>query len=287
MPRSAVPLDSIVVCSRLFIVALLSLAFGAIPSLAQTQDEPGKTVASKSNPEDKSAIDEKHPLFIPLQMAYKASEQLKEIEDYECIFTKRELLGKKLLKSTMKLKFRDEPFSVYLKFIDNNPGREVLFVKGQNSNNLLVREAGVKGAILGVVPLAPTGPDALAENKYPVTSIGIKQLLGTVIKQWEAEGKFSGTSAQKRPNSKLPTGEVCTVYEAVHEKPYKDFKFHTTRLWIEDKTGLAIGVQQLGFPGKNDTQPPMVEEYFYSNLKTNLKLTDTDFDKNNPNYAFK
>jgi hypothetical protein len=58
-------------------------------------------------------------------------------------------------------------------------------------------------------------------------------------------------------------------------------------LWIEDKTGLAIGVQQLGFPGKNDREPPIVEEYFYSDLKVNRKLTDADFDKNNKNYSFR
>jgi hypothetical protein len=264
----------------------LSATLGAIPAQAQTRAEPVKATKSIDD-DEKPAVDESHPLYIPLQMAYQARVPLKDIQDYECTFTKREFLGKKLHKTTMKLKFREDPFSVYLKFLDTNAGREVLYVKGQNNNNLLVREPGFK-AVLGVIPLLPTGPDAMAENKYPITSIGIKQMLNRVINQWEAEAKFAGTTVQKRPNSKLPlTGEVCTVYESVHAKPFKDFKFHTTRLWIEDKTGLPIGCQQLGFPGKHDKEPPTVEEYFYSDLKLNRKLTDADFDKNNKNYSFR
>ena len=115
----------------------------------------------------------------------------------------------------------------------------------------------------------------------------MKNLLTTVIKQWGLEGKYGGITTQMRPNSKLPTGEVCTVYEAIHAEPFKEFKFHTTRLWIDVATGLPIGVQQLAFPGKSDKEPPVVEEYFYSNIKTNLKLSDNDFDKNNSSYAFK
>jgi Protein of unknown function (DUF1571) len=286
MPRNVARRIGCLVSMKQLVAIVFWIALNASVSLAQTRAEPVKAVASKGTPENQPAADEAHPLYIPLQMAYQAKEPLSEIRDYECVFTKRELIGKKLVKTSMRLKFRDEPFSVYLKFLDTNAGREVLYVKGQNNNNLLVREAGIK-ALVGVVTLSPTGPDAMTENRHPVSSIGMKEMLNMVIKQWEAEAKFGGTTTQKRPDSKLPTGEICTVYESVHEKPYKDFKFHTTRLWIDDKSGLAIGVQQLGFPGKNDKEPPTVEEYFYSDLKLNRNLTDADFDKSNKSYSFR
>ena len=268
------------------VAGVFCLTLGTSVSLAQTRAEPVKTTAPKAAPENQPAADEAHPLYVPLRMADQAMDPLSDIRDYECVFTKREMIGKKLVKTSMKLKFRDEPFSVYLKFLDTNAGREVLYVKGQNNNNLLVREAGIK-ALVGVVTLSPTGPDAMAENRHPVSSIGMKEMLNMVIKQWEAEAKFAGTSTQKRPDSKLQSGEICTVYESVHEKPYKDFKFHTTRLWIDDKSGLAIGVQQLGFPGKGDKEPPTVEEYFYTDIKPNRNLTDADFDKSNKSYSFR
>lgn len=266
---------------------VVTLTLGSAPASAQTRVEPVKATTSKAAADDKPAADEGHPLYVPLKVALQSKEALKEVQDYECTFTKRELIGKKLHKTTMKMKFREEPFSVYLKFLDTNAGREVLYVKGQNNNNLLVREPGFK-AVLGVIPLSPTGPDAMAENRYPITTIGLKQMLNRVISQWESEARFGGTTVQKRPDSKLPvSGVVCTVYETSHAKPAKEFTFHTTRLWIEDETGLAIGCQQFGFPGKNDKEPPVVEEYFYSGLKTNLKLSNADFDKNNKSYSFR
>ena len=42
----------------------------------------------------------------------------------------------------------------------------------------------------------------------------------------------------------------------------------------------------ISFPGKNDKEPPLVEEYTYSEIKANPGLTDKDFDPANPTYAF-
>lgn len=283
MPRIATRIDRIVSLTAWTVMLTLT----AVPLQAQTRAEPVKVSTTKAAADEKPSVDESHPLYAPLRVALQSREALKEVQDYECTFIKRELIGKKLQKTTMKMKFREEPFSVYLKFVDANAGREVLYVKGQNNNNLLVREPGFK-AVLGVIPLSPTGPDAMAENRYPITTIGLKQMLNRVISQWESEARFGGTTVQKRPDSKLPiSGEVCTVYETSHAKPAKEFNFHTTRLWIDDVTGLAIGCQQFGFPGKNDKDLPLVEEYFYSGLKTNVKLSNADFDKNNKNYSFR
>jgi len=284
MPK--ISLNASCLCAAALIVPAIYLFSDTALPLASAQSGDVKPVAANSTTVEKPEIDEKHPLFKLLEVAYKARKQAEGIDDYECVFAKQEMLGKKLVKTTMNMKFREKPFSVYLKFQDLNKGREVLFVQGKNNNNLLVREAGIK-SVIGTLELAPTSTDVMAENKYPITQIGMKNLLNTIIKQWETEADFAAVTTQKRAGSKLPTGETCTVFEAVHEKPFKEFKFHTTRLWVEDETGLAIGVQQLAFPGKNDKEPPLVEEYFYGKLKANAKLTDTDFDRSNSSYAFK
>jgi len=287
MPRNVSGIRRMVFWTSRLCCVLVVATISAIPCSAQTEAEPAVSESTKAAASEKPTIDKSHPLALPLNKAYEALKPLKEIRDYEGTFSKRELIGKKLLKTTMKLKLREDPFGVYLKYVDNHPGREVLYVKGQHNNNLLVREAGFK-AIIGVISLAPSGPDALAENKYPITSIGVRNMLNKVITQWEAEAKLAGTTVQQRSDAKLPlSGQLCTIYEASHAKPAKEFKYHTTRLWIEDKTGLAIGVQQLGFPAAQDKEPPLVEEYFYSDLKINPNLTDSDFDKNNKNYSFR
>lgn len=230
-------------------------------------------------------IDEKHPLYLPLVEAYKARAALEDVKDYEAEFTKRELIGRRLVKTTMAMKVREKPFSVYLKFLDAHAGREVIYVEGQNQNNIVVHEVGIR-SIVGTLTLPPTGPDAMTDNKYPVTMIGMRTLIDKIIKQWETEGKLGEVKTQKYPNAKLPSGEECVAYESLHPTPRNQFPFHITRLWIEKKTGLPIRVEQLGFPTKSSKSPPIVEEYTYGKIKTNVPLGDRDFDPKNPRYAF-
>ncbi|MEK6258284.1 MAG: DUF1571 domain-containing protein [Planctomycetota bacterium] len=245
------------------------------------------TSATTTDPDaiPKPPIDEAHPLYLPLQEAYKAREALKAVKDYEAVFVKRELIGRRLQKSTMNLKLRVEPFSVYLKCIDANAGREVIYNEGRLNNQMQIHEAGIK-SLAGTVLRTPNSPDVMAENRYPANMVGLKNMLDKVIKQWEEEGKFGEIKTQKYKEARLPTGEECITYESLHPTPRTQFKFHITRLWIDNKTGLAIRVEQLDFPRKGDKEPPVIEEYTYGSLKTNVKLTDYDFDVKNKAYKY-
>ena len=255
----------------------------AVPKTARAESGTNVTASAQDSPV--AGIDPEHPLYLPLQEAYKAREARKGVKDYEAEFLKRELIGRKVLKTTMSLKLRQEPFSVYLKFLDLNAGREVIYVEGRNKNNLWVHEGGIK-SIVGTLSLPPNGPDAMTDNRYPVTMIGLETMLDKVIKQWEAEGKLGEVKTQKYPTAKLPSGEECIAYESLHPTPRAQFKFHITRLWIEKKSGMAVRVEQLGFPQAGDKSPPVIEEYTYSKIKTNVSLTDQDFDTKNKNYQF-
>jgi hypothetical protein len=236
----------------------------------------------------KPPIDTTHPLYKPLELAYKSRDALKELKDYDCVFSKQEVIDRRLKATSMRLKFREEPFSVYLLFINPNAGREVIFVQGKNNNQLLVHETGVK-ALAGTVSLDPKSKDAMADNKYPVTMIGMKNMLDKIIKQWEKEGKFAETAVQYYPEAKL--GDVaCMVIESKHPEKRDDFKFQMTRLYIETKTQFPVRVEQYDFPDRRETKRgkdgPLVEEYTYSQIKANIGLKDKDFDHTNPNYAF-
>ena len=255
----------------------------ASPATSATPASNVTTADQESLP--KPPIDEAHPLYLPLQEAYKAREALKAVKDYEAVFVKRELIGRRVQKTTMNLKLRVEPFGVYLKFIDTNAGREVIYNEGRLNNQMQIHEAGIK-ALAGTVLRTPNSPDVMAENRYPANMVGLKNMLDKVIKQWEEEGKFGEVKTQKYPGSKLPTGEECVAYESLHPTPRNQFKFHITRLWIENKTGLVIRVEQLGFPQMGDKEPPVIEEYTYGSLKTNVKLTDYDFDVKNKTYKY-
>jgi hypothetical protein len=230
-------------------------------------------------------VDPNHPLYQPLQHAYQARKALETVRDYEAVFSKRELIGRQYAKATMRLKIREAPYSVYMLFDTPYKGREVLYVDGKNKGMILAHEEGFK-KIAGTVSLAPDSDTAMEGNKYPITMIGLRNLVDRVIAQWEEESQFGEVDVVYRPNNTIGGTTECKVIESTHPRPRKQFKFHLTRLFIEKETGLPVRVEQYGFPKAEGQPPPLVEEYTYTQIQTNLGLTDRDFDHTNPNYAF-
>lgn len=225
-----------------------------------------------------------HALQPALKLARTARDNAAQLTDYTATFSKRELVGQQLVSHTMDVKFRPTPFSVYMRFRGENQGREVLFVEGRNGGKLLAREPGIKG-LVGTVSILPTSPNAMAEGRYPITLFGMENLAKGVVAMWEAELKYEDPEVKYYPNAKFG-GMDCQVIESVHPTPKRHFPFHRTRLYIDKASGLPVRVEQNGFPSRAGALAPVIEEYSYTNLRTNVKLTEREFDSRNSNYGF-
>ncbi len=238
-------------------------------AVAVQADEVGKT---------------EHPLQPAILYAKSCLKKIEAIPSYEASFFKQEVVGSILVKQKIKIKIRHKPFSVYLYFENPHEGREVLYVEGQNRGNLLAHEAGLL-SVVGTMELAPTDSTAMSENRYPITMAGIGNLVETVIRQWQQEAKFDESDVKYYKDAQL--GKMtCRVVECSHPTPRRNFKFQKTRLWVDDATGLPVRVQQYAFPRVTGAKPPLVEDYTFSDIRTNVRLTDADFDRDNTKYAF-
>lgn len=269
---------------------LVVLSLGAVlTGLRRPGDAPhapviGLPAVAAADPPAQPKVDEQHELYPALKLAYASLQALDDVKDYTATFTKRERFQQKLRKQVCELKFREDPFSVYLLFVDPNKGREVLYVDGANKGQLLAHESGVL-SYLGTVPLLPTSKDAMDDNHYPITMIGMRNLLKRVIEQWEYEGGYGEISVEFLPQAQLDK-VPCEVIRATHPKPRKQFKYQETRLFLDRETRLPIRVEQYAFPKAGEQEPPLWEEYTYSNIQLNVGLTDRDFDPKNPKYSF-
>ena len=209
-----------------------------------------------------------------LKIAGESRAALQTVKTYSATFSKKEIVGKKMIEQTMQLKMRHKPFSVYLKFANPHSGREVIYVDGHNDGKLVVNLGGTLGKILGLRKLEPNNRLVMKENRYPITDIGILRMLDTVVQQWE---KLPGNSKVRYfPNAKLGKKSV-RVIQVIRPKRSSESPFHMTRLYIDNKTRLPIRVQQYGFPRKSGGKPPLIEEYTYSNVKLDKKIGDSDF----------
>ncbi|MCA8996541.1 MAG: DUF1571 domain-containing protein [Planctomycetaceae bacterium] len=226
-----------------------------------------------------------HPLIPAIKLTQQSQAVLNQVQDYEATLIKRERVKGQLLAQRIFMKLRPRPFSVYMKFEEPHAGREVLYVHGKNNNQLAVHEASGLTAIVGTVNLDPASPTAMAENRHPITHVGMHNMLAMLLEQWELESKYGEIDVQYYPNAKLGNAE-CEVIEVTHPRPRKQFNYHKTRLYLEKQSRLPIRIENYDFPRTEGERPPLAEEYTYLNVKANIGLTDADFDQGNPKYNF-
>jgi hypothetical protein len=225
-----------------------------------------------------------HVLMPAFKLAVAGLEALAKVKDYEALFVRKELVDGALVSSQITIKLRQEPFSVYLKFIEPNAGREVIFVEGKNEGKLLVHETGF-ASLAGTLSLDPKGSLAMSGNRYPITMIGLKTMTETVVEKWLAVKNEKDLKVNVYPNATV--GDLsCKVAETVLAKPVEGIPQQTCRLYFEKATGYPVRVQALAFPAKAGEKAETVEDYFYSKLKTNVGMTDKDFDAENEAYGF-
>ena len=216
-----------------------------------------------------------------ISFAAESRDALKEIKDYTAVFSKTEMVKGKLIKQEMQMKFRAKPFSVYFLYHGGSvDGRQAIYVDGRYDNKLIVKEAnGIGSYVPGGVHLRLSDPRVVAENRYPVTHVGIHNLLETTIHDWEKESKVAGdeVDVQFFPHAKLKE-LPCQAVQVIHLKKLGDLKYHMNRVYFDKETRLPVRAERYGWPARDGEKPPLLEEYRYTNLKTNVNLTDADFE---------
>lgn len=240
-----------------------------------------------------------HPLDPALQMAQDGLQRMRsQIRDYTCILVKRERIKNELSEHQYiftKVRNRQVeqgqtvvPFSVYMYFLKpaDIKGREVIYVEGRNNGKLCAHEGGRRGAFLPTVWLNPDSPLALQDSRYPITDVGIENLVLKLIERGQRERQFNDVEVVFKKNAKV-NDQVCTVLEIRHPQRRPEYEFYLAQIFIDDQLGVPIRYAAYGWPEGPQAEPPVLEEYTYMQLKINVGLTDADFDPNNANYHFK
>jgi hypothetical protein len=232
-------------------------------------------VARKVDVIDKPVAGRKSALVEAIDLAKASLVELEKAKDYTCTFTKKERVGNRLHESTMAVKCRHEPFSVYMKFAKPSSGRQVLFVDGTNDGKMLVQEGGLAGWA-GTFTLKLDDSKVMAENRYPITNFGMAALMKVCIEHWEREAQYDEIQVRL---SDVRLGTIdCQLLEIVRPQFRQGMTYSQTRVWFAKDSRFPIHIENHGFapPGK---PAPLLEEYTYSNITINAGLKDADFDR--------
>lgn len=242
--------------------------------------------------------DASQPLQKALQMAREGLEYIRaEIDDYTATVVKRErvegVLGQHeyLFVKVRNRKIRDGqvvvPFSVYLTYLKpaDKAGREVIYVENQNGGNMIAHEGGFKGRFLPTVEIAPTGMLAMRGNRHPITQLGVENLIVQLLQRGQQHIGDTNSEVVFREGAKI-NGRACTVIELRHPKRQPPAESHLAQVFIDEELNLPVRYAAYDWPAQEGAQGEVIEEYTYFNVKTNVGLTNNDFDRNNSAYNF-
>ncbi len=240
-------------------------------------------------PGDLQAQSGEHPLEPALRWARQGLKSIQEkLHDYECTFVKRERVDGMLgPREFMRLKVRHEPFSVYLYFLRPHEvrGQEAIYVEGRNNGKLWAHSNGMRDRVMGTVALEPRGPFAMRGNRYPLTEIGLANLVRRLIEVAEADTQYGECQVRTYSGAKI-NGRPCLCLEVEHPRPRRNFKFHIARVYIDRQLNLPVRYESYSWPARPGEKPLLLEEYTYLNLRINPGHSDLDFDIRNPDYDF-
>jgi len=264
---------------------------GNADSSADDGSEDGNT--PRTTPGDGANVG--HSLDPALKIAREGLAHIRaDVKDYTARLVKRERVkGELMPEETMFLKVRTRkmegdklvtPLSVHMRFLKpkSKAGREVIWVENQNDGDLIAHDAGLAKFIRAKLP--PNGFLAMLGNRYPITDIGIENLVVKLIERGEKEKKVGDCEVEFK-DSKI-NGRACTLIEIRHPEPNPKYEFSLAQIYIDKKLFVPIRYAAYKWPEEEGGENVLEEEYTYLDLKLNVGLTDEDFDPDNPEYDF-
>jgi hypothetical protein len=294
------------VTRRSILGALVATGVGAT---AMAQESPRRSRGDLQDPvfrqatrndDPKRLKREPHPLDEAIDIAETSLGEFREkYDDYTAVLYKRERVGGVTGEeevANVKIRNRKEvdgrlttPFAVYLNFIKpaRVAGREALWVEGANKGKLIGHKGRGEGVLTMSAWLDPTGHLAMAGQLYPITEIGIENLILKLIERGNKERTTGNVDVKW---TKLAIfGRPCRVLTLTHDKKDAKFDFHKAQVFIDEGFNVPVRYVAYDWPANTSgklAKSDILEEYTYTKLEFNVGLTDADFDHRNKAYNF-
>ena len=238
-----------------------------------------------------------HPLTAAIEIAESGMKQIKsELFDYTGIMVKRERISGVLQdKEFIKFKIRNErevngesvPFSIYMRFLGpaNKRGQEVIWVRGQNKGKLIAHAK--PDTLIGkiTVRLDPDSNMAMDGNKYPIYDAGLENLVKKLLEKATRDRDAGDCIVNFHQNATI-NKRPCTMFELIHPVRKSPYEFYKAKVYIDKELNLPVRYAAYDWPTEKGAKPKLLEEYTYVQIKTNVGLTDEDFNHKNSDYDY-
>lgn len=219
---------------------------------------------------------------------------LNRTPDYTATLHKREVVRNELLdEQTILLKCRHAPFSLYLKWVTGDPGREVIFIEGQNDSKIIAHDGGWKQRIPAFY-LSPDCPLAMRDARYPATTAGFLGLMEIMLGIHHDDLRQSNLASCELDTSRQFDGRQCDTFTTTYSSPADSPIYRKSITMIDREWRVPLHTQHFEWPkseaGLTDEQldeATLIESYSFTEIDFQSDLTDRDFDRTNAEYRFR
>ncbi len=251
---------------------------------ASGSGDAGPTTEPETKSPEGTVLNGRWALKASQEQLLRGQEILEKTPDYSVQFRRQERIGGSLLDpQAMNLKVRHEPFSLYMKWTEGDKGRQLIFVKGQNEDKVLVQPGGVTGRLTGAIAMLPDDPRVLAESRYPATCAGLLELTKIILSHHEADLKRATGVVSEIRDGESFDGRPCYLTTLVYETPEVNADYRKSLILIDKEHSVPICIRNYtwveGKAPATDDEESLIESYHFTGLEINTQLTDGDFAK--------
>ncbi len=219
------------------------------------------------------------PLDQPLQLLGQASQIYQQrVQDYTCTLVKQERVkGQLQPEHVIDLKFRKQPFSVYMRWQTprNMAGQQVCYVEGKNNGLMRVHSTGILGAV-GWVSIHPQDPRVLEHSRHVITETGFGNLITRCSQDWARERNFNRTRASVAEYDF--NGARCIRIEVAYTERVPTAYCYRSVLYLDKQTRMPVRAECYDWPvAGSQSGGELLEVFSYLRTRFNVGLTEKDF----------
>lgn len=192
----------------------------------------------------------------------------REVKGYSATFQKQDFTDGRLQPTEMtEIHFREKPHSIFMVWKEGGRRAErVLFVEGENNNQMLIRPAGrVARLVAGdVVTRDVAGPDARSAGRYTLQQFGLRRTAERTAKEWR-EAREKGTLQVEYLGVKrlAEAGDrPCWTWRRLLKKPDAN-GIGEVVISLDTETWLQVGTVL------RDPKGQLLGAYYFRDLKLN------------------
>ncbi len=194
------------------------------------------------------------------------------VQDYTCLYITQQLLQGKLSKEQhVRVKFRAQPYSVFMEWVKNPiKAKRLLYVKGQHDDMLLVKPSGVASLFVGShVKRALDSKDAAKTSRRHIDELGFAQILKRIC-DVNTKAAKAGDLDLRCDGVGESGGRETYIFER-HLPPKPAYPNQRLVVHIDQEWLVPLGMWCYG---ENDQ---LLGSYEFREVKLNVKLGPEEF----------